>query len=250
LQQVAEVVPARGPSVIQRENGQRRLVLSANPDRPDLARLARDLEESVRRELSLPEGYRLSFEGEHVAQRSAQRRILGLFGLVLLVITVLLHAYFRSLVLALQVLVNLPLALMGGLAMTAAVVGNLSSATLIGFIAVGGIAARNGIMMLSHYLHLMRHEGLAFGPALIVRGTQERLVPVLMTALSAGLALIPLVRAAHEPGTEILHPVAVVIVGGLVSSTLLDLVVTPAMFWAFGRRAAGLALTREAPAAH
>lgn len=250
LRLVAEVVEARGPSVIQRENGQRRLVLSANPDRPDLERLARELEEIVRREVPLPEGYHLSFEGEHLAQRVAQRRILSLFALVVLVLVVLLHNYFRSLMLALQVLLNLPLALMGGLALSSWMVGNLSIATLVGFIAVGGVAARNGIMMISHYLHLMRCEGEVFGPALIRRGTLERLVPVLMTALSAGLALVPLVRAAHEPGTEILHPVAVVIVGGLVSSTLLDLVVTPAVFWAFGRRAAERAVAGHAPAAH
>jgi Cu/Ag efflux pump CusA len=110
------------------------------------------------------------------------------------------------------------------------------------------VAARNGIMMISHYLHLMRHEGEGFTRRMIIRGTQERLVPVLMTALAAGTALIPLVLAAHEPGKEILHPVAVVIVGGLVSSTLLDLVVTPAVFWAFGRRAAARALELNAPA--
>jgi Cu/Ag efflux pump CusA len=127
---------------------------------------------------------------------------------------------------------------MGGLGLTWLLINNISIATIVGFIAVGGVAARNGIMMISHYLHLMKHEGESFTRQMIVRGTLERLVPVLMTALAAGIALTPLLLAAHEPGKEILHPVAVVIVGGLVSSTLLDLMVTPAVFYLFGRKAA------------
>jgi Cu/Ag efflux pump CusA len=132
-------------------------------------------------------------------------------------------------------MLNIPLALMGALALTWLLINNISIATIVGFIAVGGVAARNGIMMISHYLHLMRYEGEGFTRQMIVRGTLERLVPVLMTALSAGIALIPLLLAAHEPGKEILHPVAVVIVGGLISSTLLDLMVTPAVFYLFGK---------------
>jgi len=128
-------------------------------------------------------------------------------------------------------------------------VDNISIATLVGFIAVAGIAARNSVMLISHYLHLMRHEGEEFSRAMVERGTLERLVPVLMTALSAGFALIPLVLAADVPGKEILHPVAVVIVGGLITSTLLGLGVTPAVFWTFGRRAAQRAIEKQAPAA-
>jgi Cu/Ag efflux pump CusA len=128
-------------------------------------------------------------------------------------------------------------------------INNISIATIVGFIAVGGVAARNGIMMISHYLHLMTHEGETFTRQMIVRGTLERLVPVLMTALSAGIALIPLLLAAHEPGKEILHPVAVVIVGGLISSTLLDLMITPAVFYLFGRKAAQSAVSAHTPAA-
>ncbi|HEY8931835.1 MAG TPA: efflux RND transporter permease subunit, partial [Rariglobus sp.] len=160
----------------------------------------------------------------------------------------MLYGYFRSSVLALQVLVNIPLALMGGLAFTWLKLDNISIATLVGFIAVGGVAARNGIMMISHYLHLMQHEGEGFTRTMVVRGTLERLVPVAMTALSAGIGLIPLVLAADQPGKEILHPVAVVIVGGLVSSTLLDMAVTPAMFWLFGRKAAARSLEAESAA--
>ncbi len=235
LRLLADIEFATGPNVINRENGQRRIVLGINTASGNLSALAESLEERVRREVKLPEGYFVAFEGEHQAQQVAGRRIWLLFALVLGLVTVLLAGHFRSVSLAFQVLLNLPLALMGGVALTWLLVGNISIATLVGFIAVGGIAARNGIMMLSHYLHLMRHEGESFSRPMIIRGTQERLVPVLMTALSAGIALLPLLFAANEPGTEILHPVAVVIVGGLVSSTLLDLLVTPAVFWLLGR---------------
>ena len=147
-------------------------------------------------------------------------------------------------------MLNIPLALVGGLVLTWLLIDNISIATLVGFIAVGGIAARNGIMMISHYLHLMKHEGEGFTRAMIERGTLERMVPVLMTALAAGIALIPFVLAGDQPGKEILHPVAVVIVGGLVSSTLLDFLVTPLIFFAFGRRAALHALNQQSAAAN
>jgi Cu/Ag efflux pump CusA len=223
--------------VIRRENAQRRIVISANTDSRDLASLVQRWEALARSRISLPEGYALRFEGEFQAREAAARRIGLSFALVLLVVTVLLTSCFQSLSLALQVLLNIPLALIGGLALTDHLVGNISIATIVGFIAVGGVAARNGIMMISHYLHLMHHEGEPFSKAMIIRGTLERLVPVLMTALSAGIALVPLVLSAGEPGKEILHPVAVVIAGGLISSTLLDLIVTPAAFWLFGRNA-------------
>jgi CzcA family heavy metal efflux pump len=249
LKLVADIRESKGPNVINRENTQRRIVIGANTNVRDLESLVRGWEQAVREKVKLPDGYFLRFEGEYLAQQAAARRIGFFFALVLVVITVLLYGYFRSVSLALQVLINIPLALMGSLALTWLLIDNISIATLVGFIAVGGVAARNGIMMLSHYLHLMQHEGESFTEQMVVRGTLERLVPVLMTALSAGIALIPLVLSAGEPGKEILHPVAVVIVGGLISSTLLDLVVTPAIFYAFGRRAAENALRLEAPAA-
>ncbi|MCB1205298.1 MAG: efflux RND transporter permease subunit [Verrucomicrobiae bacterium] len=249
LRLVADVREATGPNVINRENGTRRIIIGANTTERDLQSLVVNLQEQVREKVTLPEGYFLSFEGEFQARQEASRRIAWFSVMVLLVVGFLLYGYFRSGVMALQVLVNIPLAIMGGLFLTWLLIDNISIATLVGFIAVAGVAARNCIMMLSHYLHLMKHEGEGFTRDMVVRGTLERLVPVLMTALAAGIALVPLLLAAGEPGKEILHPVAVVIVGGLVSSTLLDLLVTPAIFYHFGRKSAERALALDAPAA-
>jgi Cu/Ag efflux pump CusA len=138
--------------------------------------------------------------------------------------------------------------LIGAILYTGATLNNISIATLVGFIAITGIAARNNIMMISHYLHLMRHEGEGFTREMVERGTLERLVPVLMTALSAGIALIPLLLASEDPGKEILNPVAIVIVGGLLSSTVLGLGITPALFFTFCRKSAEKAVAQEAPA--
>ncbi|MCB1245270.1 MAG: efflux RND transporter permease subunit [Verrucomicrobiales bacterium] len=250
LSMVAGVHEAKGPNSVYREAMQRRFVVSIKPTERDMAGMVTKLKEAVEEKVKLPEGYFLSFEGDFKAQQEATQRIIVLFSVITVVILFLLYGYFRSMTLALQVLVNLPLAIAGGLIFTQMKVNNISIATLVGFIAVGGIAARNGIMMISHYLHLMKHEGEGFTRRMIIRGTQERLAPVLMTALAAGIGLIPLVLAADEPGKEILHPVAVVIVGGLVSSVLLDFLITPAAFWLLGRKAAAHALAQNAPATH
>ncbi|MFD0894806.1 efflux RND transporter permease subunit [Luteolibacter ambystomatis] len=246
---VAHVQEAKGPNVIQREKNQRRFVVAIKPTVRDVGTVVGTLQQKVAEQVKLPEGYFMSIEGEFEAQREASQRIAILSAVVLVVIVFLLFGYFRSFPLALQVMLNIPLALMGGLAFTWYMIDNISIATLVGFIAVGGVAARNGIMMISHYLHLMRHEGEEFTRQMIERGTLERMVPVFMTALSAGIGLIPLVMAADQPGKEMLHPVAVVITGGLVSSTLLDMAVTPAVFWLFGRKAARRALALDAAAA-
>lgn len=250
LRLIAHVRESTGPNVINRENTHRRIVIGANTSERDLQALVTRLQSDIREKVKLPQGYYISFEGEYKSQQEASRRIAIFSAMVFVLIAFLLYGYFRSASLAAQVLINIPLALLGGLVLTWLLVNNISIATLVGFIAVAGVAARNTIMMLSHYLHLMRHEGEGFTREMITRGTLERLVPVLMTALSAGIALVPLLLTAHEPGKEILHPVAVVIVGGLVSSTFLDLAVTPAVFWLFGRKAAEKALRLDAPAAH
>ena len=250
LHLVAGVREATGPSAVFRENTQRRYVVSIKPTARNAGALVKQLEEKVRASVALPEGVFLSYEGDFQAQQAAAKRIALLFAGVLVVIVFLLWSYFRSLILACQVLLNLPLALMGSLVLTWWLADNINIATLVGFIAVGGVAARNGIMMISHYLHLMKHEGEGFTHAMIERGTLERFLPVTMTALSAGIALIPFVIAMGEPGKEIISPVAVCIVGGLVTSTLLDFAVTPAVFRLFGRKAAARALARNAPATH
>jgi CzcA family heavy metal efflux pump len=249
LRLVADVREAKGPNVINRENTQRRIVIGMNTSERDLESLVLRLQREVTEKVKLPTGYFVSFEGEFQAQQEAAKRIGLLTALVFVVIAFLLYSYFRTPVFAIQILCDIPLALIGGLALTYWKLNNISIATLVGFIAVAGVAARNSIMLISHYLHLMQHEGEGFTREMVVRGTLERLVPVLMTALSAGIALIPLVLAAGEPGKEILHPVAVVICGGLVTSTLLGLGITPAVFYTFGRKAAETALRLEAPAA-
>jgi len=248
LEYVAEIRQATGPNTILRENTRRRFVVSVNPTTPDLNAAVERLQREVAAEVDLPQGYSVSFEGEYQAQQEARRTILAMSAAILLVVGILLSNYFRSVRLMLLVLTNIPISLIGGILFTRLTLDNVSIATLVGFIAISGIAARNTIMMFSHYLHLMRREGEVFGRRLVERGTEERLVPVLMTALSAGIALIPLVLAANEPGKEILNPVAVVIVGGLISSTLLGLAVTPAVFFAFGRRAAEGAVAKRASA--
>ena len=247
---IADVREAKGPNVIFREGSQRRFALAIKPTVRDVASLVPKLQQEVAAKVRLPEGYFISYEGEFQAQKDASRRIAILSAVVFVVIAFLLYGYFRTPFFAFQVLFDIPLALVGGLTLTWFMLNNISIATLVGFIAVAGVAARNSIMLISHYLHLMQHEGEGFTKAMVVRGTKERLVPVLMTALAAGIGLIPLVLAADQPGKEILHPVAVVIVGGLITSTLLGLGVTPTVFYTFGRKAAARAIESETGASH
>ena len=248
LSYVADIRQAKGPNNILRENTQRRYVVSINPTTDDLGSVVEKLKEKVGEEITLPAGYSISYEGEYQAQQDATRRIVVMSAAILVVIVFLLLSYFKSINLVLLVLANIPISIVGGVLLTRGTLDNISIATLVGFIAISGIAARNSIMMISHYLHLMRHEGYSFNRAMIVKGTEERLVPVLMTALSAGIALIPLVIAAEEPGKEILNPVAIVIVGGLISSTLLGLAITPSFFYAFCRKSATYSVSNNSPA--
>lgn len=241
LSLLADVRESLGPNVIQRENTRRRIAVSANVAGRDLGSTVADMQRATS-SIELPTDYTIAFEGQFQSQQEATR-LIGLLGAFTLVaMFLLLHSHFRSGAIVAQILLNIPLAFAGGLVLTWLLVGTVSIATLVGLITLAGIASRNTIMMISHYLHLMQHEGEQFDEAMIVRGSLERLVPVTMTALTAGLALIPLVLAAGEPGKEILYPVAVVILGGLISSTLLDMAVTPAVFFRFGRAAAERAL--------
>ncbi len=250
LSLVADVREAKGPNVIFRENSQRRFTVAIKPTSRDVGSLVQRLQQEVKEKVKLPEGYFITYEGEFQAQQEATQRIALYSAVVLVVIGFLLYGYFRTPFFAVQVLCDIPLALVGGLVFTYFKLGNISIATLVGFIAVAGVAARNSIMLISHYLHLMAVEGEGFTPQMVIRGTKERLVPVLMTALAAGIGLVPLILAADQPGKEILHPVAVVIVGGLVTSTLLGLGVTPTVFYTFGRKAARIAVASGAAAAH
>jgi len=238
LSLVADVDEATGANVINRENVQRRIVVSANVSDRDLGSVVGDIQSAIASQVELPQGYFISYEGQFQSQQAATRLIATLSAVVFCAIGLLLYSYLRSSMLVAQILLNIPLAFIGGLVATYLYVGTVSVATLVGLITLAGIASRNTIMMISHYLHLMKYEGEVFNKKMIIRGSLERLVPVSMTAAVAGLALVPLALAAGEPGKEILHPVAVVILGGLVSSTLLDMIVTPAVFYKFGRKAA------------
>ena len=247
---VADVREAKGPNVIFREDSQRRFAVAIKPTVRDVSTLVERLKAEVKTKVKLPQGYFIKFEGEFQAQQDATRRIALFTAVILIVIGFLLYGYFKTPFFAIQVLCDIPLAMVGGIVLTYLMLNNISIATLVGFIAVAGVAARNSIMLISHYLHLMQHEGESFSKQMIIRGTKERLVPVLMTALAAGIGLIPLVLAADQPGKEILHPVAVVIVGGLITSTLLGLGVTPTVFYTFGRKAAANSIERESAASH
>lgn len=244
LEKVADVYESQGPNQISRENAQRRIVVSANSSGRDLDSLVLEIQQKVGQKVSLPEGYFIQYGGQFESQRSASRLILFLGILSLIGIFVVLYAHFNSSFIAIQIMLNIPMALIGSLVAIYLSDRSFSIATMVAFITLCGISSRNGIMMISHYLHLMKHEGEKFTKEMVIRGSLERLVPVLMTALTAILGLLPLVLAKGDPGKEILHPVAVVIVGGLISSTLLDMFVTPTVFYYFGRKSAEKNLTK------
>jgi HME family heavy-metal exporter len=236
LHLVAKIQETDGPNQILRENGQRRIAVYANSDGTrDRAQIVAD----IRGILALtqwPASYSATLEGTYQAYEEAAARI-GVLSLAsLLLIFLVLQSRYRSAVLALIIMVNIPLALIGSVAALWIVGLPLSVASMMGFVTLAGISTRNGILKISRYINLALHEGVRFGPDLVMRGSLERLAPVLLTALSAGVALTPLLSGAGEPGREILHPVGVTIFGGLLSSTLLDAVLTPTLFLAFGRR--------------
>ncbi|MDO9313720.1 MAG: efflux RND transporter permease subunit [Burkholderiaceae bacterium] len=237
LSKVASIEDSDGPNQISRDDGKRRIVLSANASGRPLSEIVADIRK-VAAETRLPEGMFITLGGQFQAQEEASR-LIGLLSVVSLTLMfVVLYSRYRSAALAALIMVNIPLALVG------AVIGlwlsgqPLSVAAMVGFVTLAGISVRNGILKVSHYINLMRFEGENFDPKMIVRGSLERLSPVLMTALVTAFALAPLLFEAERPGTEVLHPVAVVIFSGLISSTLLDTFLTPAMFWLFGRRSA------------
>lgn len=238
LSLVAQVLKGKGPNIINRENVQRRIIVSANTSGRALGTVVSEVQSAISQKVKLPKGFFVSFEGQFQSQQSAQR-LIGLLSIVTFAaMFVVLYTHFKSGVIVLQILLNIPLAFIGALILTYFLIGKISIATLVGLITLAGIASRNTIMMISHYLHLMKYEGEKFTESTIVRGSLERLVPVMMTALTAALGVIPLILASGEPGKEILYPVAVVILGGLISSTLLDMAVTPVVFFHYAKNAA------------
>jgi len=234
LAQVASIETSTGPNQILRENGLRRIVVQCNVAGRDLGGVVEEIRDRVAAQMDFPEGYFVSYGGQFESQVNATRLILLLSLISVTAIFVLLYSHFQRVGLALQIMLTLPLSFIGAIAAIFLTDGILSVASLVGFITLLGISARNGIMMISHYLHLMRYEGEKFGKKMIVRGTLERLVPVMMTALTTALALVPLALSRGVAGREILYPVAVVILGGLISSILLNMVVLPSLFLKFG----------------
>lgn len=237
LSLLAQIEESDGPNQISRDDGRRRIVLSANAQ----GRALSDVVADIRREVAgtrLPEGMFITLGGQFQAQEEASRLVGGLSAVSLVLMFVVLYSRYRSVALSALIMANIPLALVG------AVLGlwlsgqPLSVAALVGFVTLAGISVRNGILKVSHYINLMREEGEDFGVPMILRGSLERLSPVLMTALVTAFALAPLLFEAERPGTEILHPVAVVIFSGLISSTLLDTYLTPVLFRRFGRKPA------------
>jgi len=235
LGDVADVQIVPAPNVIQREGASRRIDVTCDVKDRDLGSVAREIESKVKA-LSFERGYHPEFLGEYSARQQSRNRLLALSALALVGITLLLHADFRSPRLVGLVFFSLPFALIGGVAATVLSGGILSLGSLVGFVTVLGIAARNGIMLVSHYRHLEQEEGQEFGRELVLRGSQERLAPILMTALATGLALLPIVIGGNKPGHEIEHPLAVVILGGLVTSTVLNLFMMPALYLRFAKR--------------
>ena len=257
---VADVVATQGPNTIHRENLQRRIVIQCNTSGRALSGVVREIRQTAAETIQplLQEGYFVEYGGQFEARQDADRRLLLLGSLAVAGLFLLLCQCLGSWRAALQVMVNIPQAAMG--AVIALIIVNrpaadalaevawwqvpqlwlaasvLSVAHWVGFITLIGIVSRNGIMMISHYIHLMKYEGETFGEAMIIRGSLERLAPVLMTALTTMIGLVPLAMAAGQTGKEILHPLAIVVIGGLLMSTLLDQIVTPALFFKFGQK--------------
>jgi Cu/Ag efflux pump CusA len=234
IDQVAEVRVDQGPNTINRENVQRRIIVQANVADRDLGSVIDEIRARIAREVSLPEGYFVQYGGQFEAQETAARQITVMSLVAIAGIFLLLYLALGSARLALLVMANLPLALIGGAVMVFASGGTLSIASLIGFITLFGIATRNGIMLITHYQHLIKEEGVSFDRA-IVQGSMERLSPILMTALVTGVGLIPLALGVGQPGKEIQQPMAVVILGGIVTSTFLNMIVIPALYMKYAR---------------
>jgi Cu/Ag efflux pump CusA len=234
LASVAEVRVAPTPNEITREGGSRRIDITSNVRGRDLGSVARDIEAALAA-VQFESGYHPEVLGEYAARAASQRRLLALGAISLLCILLVLHVDFGSVRMVALVALTIPFALIGGVASVVLTGGVLSLGSLVGFVTVLGIAARNGIMLISHYRHLEHEEGVPFGPELVSRGAEERLSPILMTALVTSLALVPIILGGDRSGHEIEHPMAVVILGGLVTSTVLNVFLLPAIYLRYGQ---------------
>lgn len=244
LEAVADVQLAPTPNEITREGGSRRIDVTSNVRGRDLGAVARDIQAAIAK-VPFREGYHAEVLGEYAERAASQNRLLALGALSLLGILLVLHIDFGSVRIVALVALTLPFALIGGVGAAFLSGGILSLGSLVGFVTVLGIAARNGIMLVSHYRHLQDVEQVPFGPGLVLRGAEERLAPILMTALATGLALVPIVVGGSQSGQEVEHPMAVVILGGLFTSTVLNLFLLPAVYLRYGHPRAVENVTKE-----
>ncbi|XZE22706.1 efflux RND transporter permease subunit [Pirellulaceae bacterium SH449] len=233
LRDVATIYEGVGPNSVNRENARRRIVIRCNTEGRDLASAVAEIQQRVNADVAMPVGYYVEYGGQFESQQNATQLIIILAGLSVVGMFGVLMILFPSVRIVLQILNALPTAFIGGVFALVITEQTLTVASLVGFISLGGIAVRNGILLVTHYFHLMKEEGEEFSQSMIVRGSLERLAPVLMTALTAGIGLIPLVIGGQEPGREILYPVATVILGGLLTSTFCEFLIHPGLFWKF-----------------
>jgi Cu/Ag efflux pump CusA len=233
LQMVTDIVVDRGPNYISRENVNRKIVVQANVAGRDLRSVVNETRSEIEEKISLPSGYYVEFGGQFESEQKATRTVTLLSLISLIAILVILYLAFGNLRQASLIMANLPLALIGGVVSIFVTEGVITIASLVGFVTLFGISIRTGILMVSHYNYLIDTEGLTVAEA-VVKGSQERLSPVLMTAMTTGLALLPLALAANKPGSEIQAPMSIVILGGLMTATFLNLFVIPALFSKWG----------------
>lgn len=240
LGMLADIYESRGPTEIKRENSSRRIAVQLNVEGEGLSKVVERIDKRLQEKIDFSKEYHYELGGRYASQQKASLLII-LFGIAsLLIIVALIYAHFNSIILTSQILLNIPLSFIGGIFALFIMNVSLSIASLVGFIALAGIASRNGLMMVSHFIYLIREENESFSKQMVIRGALERLVPVMMTTLTAIFALIPiLISGGDSAGKEIVYPVSLVIVGGLLSSTLLDLIITPVLFYKLGQRFSG-----------
>jgi CzcA family heavy metal efflux pump len=233
LSSLADISEGVGPNAVNRENARRRIVIRCNTQDRDLASAVAEIQQRVRERVDMPAGYFVEYAGQFESQQRATTLIALLAAVSVVGMFVVLMLLYPSVRIVLQILNALPTAFIGGVLALVITGQSLTVASLVGFISLGGIAVRNGILLVTHYFHLMKEENEEFNEQMVLRGSLERLAPVLMTALTAGIGLVPLVWGGQEPGREILYPVATVILGGLITSTFCEFLIHPGLFLAF-----------------